>query len=317
MKICWLGFGPGIPEHNVGLKQYDPDILHYVIGRGGEFNVDNPDFMPKNGKMFTTKEALLSDLEKFDVIIYDTYVFSVGDRPDIVSFIPGNGCVTQWPEWMNLKARKILYDGESVSGKEAWYRSHIQYFDNVITTNPAMPGHFTYSGIDHKAYSNYGSNDSVKVSYSGCFINHSYRGEIANILRRDPKNVVLDSFLNNAEWLDLLNRSKIFLATFSCANGNRNPMHTKNKEYKALLCGALPLTEHLPVADQFLVPGKERATFKDFKEMQDKINYYDAHEPERRAIVEAGKKKVIEELNVYEMWRKAFESFGLIGKESA
>jgi hypothetical protein len=312
MKIAWLGFGPGIPEHNVGLRQYDPDIFHYVIGRGGEFNVDNPDFLPKNGKTFTTKEVLLSDLEKFDVIIYDTYVFSVGDRPDIISYLPGNGCVTQWPEWMKLKARKILYDGESVSGKEWWYRSHLQYFDNIITTNPAMPGFLTYSGIDFKAYSNNGLNDSVKVSYSGMCINRSYRKELADFLRMDPKNVVLETFLDNAEWLDLLNKSKMYLATFSCANGEKFPMHTKNKEYKALLCGALPLTEELPIADKFLVPGKERATFRNLNELKDKINYYDTHEEERRAIVEAGKKKVIGELNVYRMWEKAFESFGLI-----
>lgn len=314
MKICWLGFGPGMNETSTGLYQFDPEMLSYFIGRGGAFD-RGAISQREHTKVFTTPQELFSDLEKFDVIIYDTYVFSVRDRPDIVSFLPGNGCITQWDEWMKLKAKKIMFDGESVSGKD-WHRQHIQYFDYIFTTNPAMPGFYTYFGIDHKPYKNDGTNDSIKVLYSGSNLDKRYRKILSDFISKDPKNIILETLTGFEEWRALLNKSKMYLATFSCASGNMYPMHTKSKEYKALLCGALPLTEELAEADKFLIPGKERVTFSDLGDLQKKIDYYDKNESERKQIVEAGKKKVIEELNCYVMWRNAFKAFGIIGDDN-
>ena len=114
------------------------------------------------------------------------------------------------------------------------------------------------------------------------------------------------------EWLKMMNRSKMYLATYSCASGQKHPMGLKPKEMKALLCGALPLTEEYLQADQFLIPGKERVTFKNMADLQEKINYYDTHEDERLAIVETGRRKFLYELTNDKMWEKAFKHFGLI-----
>ena len=87
-------------------------------------------------------------------------------------------------------------------------------------------------------------------------------------------------------------------------------MGLKPKELKALQCGALPLTEEYSYADRFLVPGKERVVFKNLSDLQEKIEYYDTHEDARLAIVEAGKKKISEELTNDKMWRKVIEHIG-------
>jgi spore maturation protein CgeB len=46
--------------------------------------------------------------------------------------------------------------------------------------------------------------------------------------------------------------------------------------------------------------------------LQNKINYYDTHESERRTIVEAGQKKVLAEMTSDKTWIKAFKHFGII-----
>jgi hypothetical protein len=308
MKICWLGWlGPYMDECSQGLLQFDPNMMYYIIGRNGNYTPTG------NVKMFTNKDELFSDLARFDVIIYDTYAYSLGDwGTNLQSFIGGNGCVTQWLEWGHLKAKKILFDAESISGKMDWFIAHTKFFDHTITDNPAMPGYYAYF-TSSKMYENTGPNNEIKVLYTGSFTDMFYRKQLADFLRADPRNVVTGLVPGEGEWLKLLNRSKMYLATYSCASGQKYPMGLKPKECKALLCGALPLTEEYPYADRFLIPEKERVTFKDFADLRDKINYYDTHEDERLAIVAAGRKKFMEELTNERMWRKAFQYFNMKG----
>ena len=135
--------------------------------------------------------------------------------------------------------------------------------------------------------------------------------EIYNSLLGDQRNICTTK-VPLLEWIDFLNVTKVYVSTYSCASGMKNPLGMKDKDAKALLCGALPLTEEFADADQFLVPGKERITFRDIKDLNDKIEYFDTHESERAEIVANGKKKVLAELTNERMWENAFKAFGII-----
>ena len=315
MRIVYLGWtGPLMDELSAGLRQFDPDMLYYIIGHNLPDRYDWALFNTrKNVKQFVDRETLFRDLAEFDVIVYDTYIFSKDDQPDkIIPLIPGEGCPTQWPEWWNLKATTILFDGESMAGKSEWYYKNMKFFDHIVTCNPQMPGFYTYYGVDEKVYTNYGSNNLIKALYTGDCLRSHYRAELYDLISKDSNNVCLEKKTDHRNWIDALNLSKMYLATYSCASGEKNPMCLKHKDAKALLCGALPLTEEFEDADRFLIPGKERITFKNLSDLQNKINYFDNHEDERRAIVEAGKKKVLSELTNDKMWQRAFENFKLI-----
>jgi len=301
MRICWVGWlGPNVNEISKGLEKYDPQLTYYIVGQ-----TPHPALVKgMNVRIVNTKEALFNALQDYDIIFYDTYVFSMQDNPLIRAYLPGNGCVTQWPEWKELPAIKILFDGESAAGKEQWYRDHLQYFDKLITINPEMPGLLVYFGVDPKIYPDWGVSRHIKVLYSGDGLRSGYRGQISQLLGEDPKNVVQFHKTKFESWVFSLNCSKMYLATYSCASGARDPMGIKHKDAKALLCGALPLTEEYRPADQFLRPGKERITFSTAEDLREKIQYYDTHEDERLEIVAAGKKRVLEELTNDKMWAK-------------
>lgn len=309
MKICWVGWiGPCMLEASIGLKHYDPDMLYYVIGK----NWSIPDAQViktlGNVKKFSTREQLFEDLKEFDVIFYDTYIFSHDDDPiRITSFLPGNGCVTQWPEWGQLPAIKVLFDGESVAGKREWYDNHLKYFDKCVTVNPDFPGLLVYFGADPEIYCSStricAATRGVKCLFSGDNLGVGYRKQLADLLNADKENLCLAERVSEKEWVELLSNSKMYLATYSCASGARDPMCIKPKDARALLCGALPLTEEYAPADRFLTPGVERVTFKDFDDLKNKIEYYSTHEEERLAIVAAGIARVMRDLTNEKMWR--------------
>ena len=216
MKICWLGWkGPYMDEVSLGLLKIDPDMLYYVIGRNGKQNI----WPSKNVKRFVDKDTLFRDLAAFDIIIYDTYIFSMGDGgADLESFLPKDESITQYEEWGWLEAKKVLLDAESISGKLPWFAAHAKFFDHVITNNPDMPGFYTYF-MSAKTYENTGPNNEIKVLYTGSFINTEYRKELADLIYKDPKNVVAGWVHDEEAWLKMLNRSKMYLATYSCASG--------------------------------------------------------------------------------------------------
>lgn len=317
MKICWCGFtGPCMNEMSSGLLRLDPNMQFYIIGQG--WSGDKEDYelfgTRKNQKTYTDQATLQRDLNEFDVIIYDTYIFSKDDCPNrIKPLIEGRGCPSQWTWWEELRAIKILFDGESQAGKIRWYHENMKFFDYVITGNPKMEGYYTYYGVEERVYKNFGTNNKYKVLYSGDCIGSEYRKDLMNNLLPDPENkVIVNGKVSLTEWIQLLNESKMYIATYSCSSGARYPMNLKQKDAKALLCGALPLTEEFPEADQFLAPGIERVVFKDFGDLHEKIAYYNTHEDERRKIVEAGKRKVLAELTSDKTWEKAFKTFNLI-----
>ncbi len=319
MKICWLGwFGYAMLEESSGLRQFDPDMVYYVIGSSRVSNIMQvADDLKLQGisfdkvKWFTDEATLLEDLKAFDVVVYDTYIFSAADLPEVViPLMPDEESFLKSEAWKNVAAKKILFDGESISGK-GWYYQFYRYFDFVRTSNFNMHGFYTYPSPNHRPYVDQGSHDVIKVLYSGSSASNAYRKELFDFLCQDPGNYCSDK-LAVSEWIQKLNSAKMCLCTYSCASGEKYPLSLKDKEAKALLCGALPLTEDFLIADRFLVPGKERVTFKDFPDLADKIVYYDTHEEERKAIVEAGKKKVLSQLTNDIMWRRSFEAFGLI-----
>jgi len=237
-------------------------------------------------------DMLLDMLQEYELIFFDTYQFSVGHRDEIKSYLPSD----LFYELDRIKAKKILVDGESVANQQAYYDAVKDKFDLVVTPNPKLKGknvYFTYMGCNPETYPDLGLVRDIDVLYTGSYINRGYRGELMLQLRRIPPKynvqVHLRDTIEEPEFVRMLNRSKIYLSTYSCANGLKEPMHLKDKEAKALCCGALPLTEDYTPANGYLTPGLHRAVFHDVETLNGTITYCLSHPDEMAKIVKAGK----------------------------
>jgi len=78
--------------------------------------------------------------------------------------------------------------------------------------------------------------------------------------------------------------------------------------FEATGSGVFLLTEHFENINQYFIPGKEIETFKDKKELIEKIRYYATHDEEREGIAKRGQEKC---LNEYSIEKRAKE-FDLI-----
>jgi spore maturation protein CgeB len=56
-------------------------------------------------------------------------------------------------------------------------------------------------------------------------------------------------------------------------------------------CGGFQLITHSDAVARHFEPGKEIETFRDLRELREKVRYYLAHDEERRAISEAGRRR--------------------------
>lgn len=65
-------------------------------------------------------------------------------------------------------------------------------------------------------------------------------------------------------------------------------------------CGGFQLITHTDAVARHFVPGKEIETFRDLKELRDKVNYYLEHEDERRQIAVGGQTRAHTE-HTYEL----------------
>lgn len=71
------------------------------------------------------------------------------------------------------------------------------------------------------------------------------------------------------------------------------------RDFNAPLCGGFLLSDWVPAAGQYFVPGTEAVYYSDWDHMRQKVDYYLSHEDERMKIVQTGKQKV-EQCHTYQ-----------------
>jgi hypothetical protein len=86
--------------------------------------------------------------------------------------------------------------------------------------------------------------------------------------------------------------------THDLAAGETANMRT----FEATGCGAFLLTEHFDNLQRYFEPGKEIETFRDEKELIEKIDYYLSHPEQCRQIARRGQRRC---LNDYSMEKRA------------
>lgn len=309
MKIVWAGWpGPSMNDASVGLETIDPNIKFIEVGHHYEAAEDDfKAYHPSQTKLrYTSVENLHKMLAEADVVIHNSYIFSQGHRPEIFSYLPGAGCITQFPWWNSLKATKILLNDEGPAGQQEWYDSVAKHFDVVVDLPPIVPLSILFRhGGNHR---------HIDVMYTGDNLHLGYRRNITDTICNMDTNwlVAGKRAMSIVTWTDALRDTKIYIATSSCASGDKEPMNPKNKEFKALLCGAMPITEDYTEGNQNLEPGKEKVTFSSMNELRNAITYYLEHEDERLAIAEAGRARVIRDHSSTTYWDNLFRRLKLL-----
>ena len=309
MKIAWVGwYGPMMIEHSLGLYQFGAPC-EYIVGNEEKAGV--PKYLTP--RIVTDVNKMFQELETFDVIVNDTYFYTKGVRPELISYLPQD--VMTYPQWDKLKVPKILIDGESCAGQLDYYKSIAHHYDEILTFNPNFveASVCAFQGGSIRIYNDPNIKRSIDVLYTGGNLDKGYRKELADELRKGDFNAVIQDLSETTryEWAHLLNMSKIYISTLSCASGKYFPVHLKGKEVKALLCGCMPLTEEYPVLDIFLRPNIERATFQGINNINKTVQYFLERPVLREQIITSGKQKATDRWENSIMWLDAFRKWGL------
>jgi spore maturation protein CgeB len=96
-------------------------------------------------------------------------------------------------------------------------------------------------------------------------------------------------FVWGEDYAKVAQLSKIFIA-FDSSPDQRKSMSARM--YTAVGCGAFYMCQYIDGIEDVLIPGKEIVTFRTGDEMRELIHYYLNHEEERRAIANAGMRRV-------------------------
>ncbi|MBI4510243.1 MAG: glycosyltransferase family 1 protein [Deltaproteobacteria bacterium] len=330
LKICWAGWtGPELSECASGILALDPDPQFYILGSATER--DESAFWMGHGRRF----AYLSSTQRFfedmvvggyNVVLHSSNLYAAGHRRCVYSLDPAGRSITDYQEWRKLNAVKILHDAESCGGPLDFYIKLARQCDAVITYGHAMKEFCDKEGIPcywsfvpcPSRLEDWGLSRDVSVSFTGSNLEKDYRGQLRRVLLDLPDDYTVfiqgGAFdgLRVDQYVELLNRSKICQCTHSSASGSKFPMHNKNREAKALLCGALPITEHFPQADGYLVPGKEKVVFNTLDELRELLIYYLEHEEARKQIITAGQEKIRNNFTSEHVLTNAFQYLKLI-----
>jgi len=136
------------------------------------------------------------------------------------------------------------------------------------------------------------------------------RPELQNIVARMPYETVIGNWKQGnwkrERYVKLLNRSKIFVSV----NGVYNQMTMKYTE--ALACGTLFLTDRPRHLDHWgFIDGEHLVCYRDFKDMEEKVEYYLKHDEERETIARQGTQFVAENFTMrtwVRVWTKILEA---------
>lgn len=302
MKAAWFGWnGPMMNQLGKTLQGIIPFDAFLI----GNHDVKKTEMLP-GAVIINDKEEFFSFCKEYELIFYDTYEFAHGHRPEVYSFL-GSTAVITLPEWKDLPACKVLIDGESLGGQMEWYGKARQFFDLVFTTNPGLWRDAYYpAGVNAEDWYDTDEERDIDILYTGSNISRSYRGEIASKINDVAKELDLKAVIHDDKdaplkvWRSELRRTKIYIATRSCDSGTLHPMGTKDKDLKAILCGALALTEPLDYADRFF---PMKPLFHTIHDLGRQLQYFVDNDEHRIETVNACKQHIHEKLTWEKIWR--------------
>ena len=311
MKICFVGWtGPDLDEFVSGLYFIDPNLDKYIVGRGEIKSAENCKMFgtDKNTKIIIEPDILLDEVNKHDIMFFSSYIFSEGHRSELYSLLGKGVDFTNLPEFNKVKCIKILHDGESFYNFD-YYARIVHKFDGIMTYNKKMkeycdsinrPCFLSPIGVSD-VFCELGSvcgngrkiERDIDVVFSGSNLDKGYRKKLFDIVTSlsDRYNVIVGGTNSTSTWefIERLNRTKIYISTNSSAGGELEPMHIKHKSLKALLCGCLPLEEYFPDAEKILEYDVHKGVFFSLDDLIPKIEYYLHNVELRNKIIRQGK----------------------------
>jgi hypothetical protein len=125
------------------------------------------------------------------------------------------------------------------------------------------------------------------------------------VVRRPVPVEVAHPPLSDDDMVALYSRSRISLGFSTCGDTDktgRRIVQVRLRDMEAPMCGAFYLVERFDELGELFEYGKEIEGYADPDELVEKCRYYLAHEPERRRIQEAGRRRALAE----HTWQKRF-----------
>ncbi len=118
--------------------------------------------------------------------------------------------------------------------------------------------------------------------------------------------------VSTEEMVKIINESKINL-NFSKTIGGKTGF--KAKVFELCACNSFLLSEYFTGYTNYLAENKEIITFKDKKDLLDKVKFYLENDKEREKIAEAAYKKVVKNYSIEEEFKNIFEAISKIEKK--
>jgi len=194
------------------------------------------------------------------------------------------------------KQFNVLYDSLFDSHKyDILFARTLLELENIVVARSEPIFYLPYS-VDEKIYSDTGvSRDIDAAAIWSTGAGYPNRSKIQVLLRtmrrRRGRTKGLRSYCGrecNQAYVDLLRRSKIFVGSV----GVRKPLAQKVTE--SMACGCLHLTDKpKDLERQGFVDGEHLVLYEGLHDLREKINYYLAHDSERKQIAEAGRDFVL------------------------
>jgi hypothetical protein len=182
--------------------------------------------------------------------------------------------------------------------------------------------------VDTSAFEPIGQTRDIDISFIGKYDGHyQYREPYLKHLTDNDVDLYLAGstagrFLSNDEYADVMRRSKLALnfSGFELASTwDFHPLtlrdhldsgechHLKARVFEVMESEALLLESENSVITQWFEPFVHYVPFSDRADLLEKTRYYLEHEEERRAIAEAGRRKVRESYGAENFWRGIFD----------
>jgi spore maturation protein CgeB len=195
----------------------------------------------------------------------------------------------------------------------------IPFLDYCLTNDKEGVGKYEKLGI-HAKHMVLGGNPNifktvdVNLIYDVTFVGRNFGQKEIWINNMAANGIVVQTFgrgwtsgyVATEEMIKLFNASKINL-NFAESYGRNTRPQIKNRIFEVCMAGGFLLSEYVPGIEEYFEIDKEIACFKNIDEANDKIQYYLAHEDERKAIARAGWERAQSDYTQTAKLIKAFE----------
>lgn len=233
-------------------------------------------------------------VERFQYNRFDSETFLEQDFDLVLTALPQ---CQPLDFWARVKALKVAWYFDLIfdwHGRERQYLSALKHFDLVISTDGFDAPYKEHGikrvwmphGFDARKY----YPTMPDANYDVAFIGHVYTDQRRRVIQGLTKNFGLNVFgLKDNCWGEpysrICNSAKIMFADNA---RNDIPGYWSDRLYLSLGSGAFLLHPKVPGIETQFEDSEHLVLWKDEADLHDKINYYLAHDDERREIAEAG-----------------------------